>query len=74
MMRDADRPVRPDGDEMERRLDAAAHDELCDEGGEPLLIVRGHDGLSAEFVGRQVPDARLIEWVAPEPCQFLRLL
>ena len=44
MMRDADRPVRADGDEMERRLDAAALEKLGDEGREPLLVVRTHRG------------------------------
>ena len=44
MMRNADRPVRADGDEMERRRDAAALDELGDEDREPLLIVRTHRG------------------------------
>jgi hypothetical protein len=31
---------------MKRRLDAAAQDELRDEGGEPLLILRAHGGES----------------------------
>ena len=40
MMRDADRAVCTDGDEMERRIDAAALDEVGDESGEAFRIVR----------------------------------
>jgi hypothetical protein len=40
--RDADTAVAANGDEIQRRLDAAAPDELGDERGEALLLVRCH--------------------------------
>jgi hypothetical protein len=42
MMRDADRAVRTDGDQMERWRDAAARDEFGGEFRKPLLIVWTH--------------------------------
>ena len=46
--RDRDRSIRANGDQIERRRDAAALDEVADELGEAFLIEPEHAGIVAQ--------------------------